>query len=346
MDAIRRDTDGLAPIAAVDGLSGSADEVSVVVCTRDRPDLLRSCIEGLVRLRPTPMEIVVVNNSPYDGHTARVVGDFSSSGHDIRYLREAQRGASRAKNKGLAAVRGRIVAFTDDDVRVDPPWIRGLLRGFARRADVACVTGMVATERLDYPAEKFFDARVSWSDSCEPAVFDLHSSASPFHPYAASAFGTGANMAFLTDALRDIKGFDESLGPGRPTRGGEDLDTFVRMLRANHALAYEPSALVWHRHRSDPAALRSQMFGYGTGLTGYLTKFLTSGTSAADLIRMLPRGLRHMRAEVARTKSPSVRSQLPRFLSLAEVIGWVYGPVAYVRSQRTVHRDRRRELRP
>src|SRR5436189_6261045 len=65
MEAVRRYTDGQTPTAPVQAPSATADAVSVVVCTRDRPEFLRRCLDGLLRLKPAPIEIVVVNNSPY-----------------------------------------------------------------------------------------------------------------------------------------------------------------------------------------------------------------------------------------------------------------------------------------
>ena len=108
----------------------------------------------------------------------------------------------------------------------------------------------------------------------EPRVYDLRSGrdASALYPYSAGIFGTGANFAVDRDLLMGLGGFDETLGAGTPAGGGEDLDAFVRVLRAHRSLVYEPSAVVWHRHRADPGAQRRQLFSYGTGLTPFLTK--------------------------------------------------------------------------
>jgi glycosyltransferase involved in cell wall biosynthesis len=325
---------------------GAAGEVSVVVCTRDRPADLYTCLTGLIDLDPAPLEIIVVDNAPGDARSRGVVESFNRTGAHVRYVREDAPGLSRARNAGLAAANGSIVAFTDDDVTVDRHWIAGLLRGFARRADVACVTGLVASARLDSLAERYFDARVSWASSCQPRLFDLRGGHPPLYPYTAGVFGTGANVAFRTRLLRDVGGFDESLGAGSLTRGGEDLDAFVRVLRTRQALAYEPGALVWHRHRVDLEALRRQMFGYGSGLTGYLTKYLLQPATALDILRRLPRGLLHMRRQLGRVDAPASRAAparpgVPHRLRAAELAGLAYGPVAYLRSRRALRRQRR-----
>src|SRR5206468_1387529 len=81
------------------------------------------------------------------------------------------------------------------------------------------------------------------------------------------AAGTGANFAFDRQFLMGLGGFDEALGAGAPTKGGEDLDIFVRAILSGRPLIYEPSAIVWHIHRVEVGELRTQMYNYGLGLT-------------------------------------------------------------------------------
>nr|MDT0667760.1 glycosyltransferase [Micromonospora sp. DSM 115978] len=104
-----------------------------------------------------------------------------------------------------------------------------------------------------------------------------------------------ANFAFRADVLRELGGFDEALGAGTPTGGGDDLDAFLRVLLAGHALAYEPAALVWHSHRADLEQLRQQMFNYGSGLSAYLTKYVLAAGTRRRLLAALPAGVTHLR---------------------------------------------------
>ncbi|GAA2005845.1 glycosyltransferase [Nakamurella flavida] len=284
--------------------------VSVVVCTRNRGDALRIVLADLQGLDATGLpggfEVVIVDNAPSD-ETGRAAFD-AQVGQDsrFRYVREPRPGLSCARNRGLAEVRGPVIAYTDDDVRVDAGWLLGLARGFDRRLDVGCVTGMVCTATLDTAAERYFDARVSWSDGCTPTVYDASSHPEdPLYPYAAGRFGTGASMAFRTQVVRELGGFDEALGAGTATKGGEDLDIFLRILQGGYTLAYEPAALVWHRHRSDMAGLRKQIFGYGSGLTAYVTKLLLDSRSRRALLRQVGPGL----AQAVRVTRSSKRVQ-------------------------------------
>lgn len=349
--------DGLAGLTAPDDLAAGAvpprdqvascsqavvdpTPVTVVVCTRNRADQMRSCLAGLLAISHPNLEVLIVDNAPTDDSTEHVFGDVVGGMPGFRYVRENRPGLSRARNKGLAEATNDIVAFTDDDVTVDQDWVTGLLRGFRAADNVACVTGLVATAALETVAEYYFDARVDWGVSCTPRLYDMGDNrpAEPLFPYSAGRFGTGANFAVHAGVLRALGGFDEALGAGTPTEGGEDLDAFVRVLLSGHALAYEPSALVWHRHRSDIDGLRRQMWGYGTGLTAYLAKHLRDRRSRADILRAAPRGLwRIMKIGSSTRESYGTAYELPRGLLAREYAGMVVGPLRYAQALRQAH---------
>jgi GT2 family glycosyltransferase len=312
--------------------------ISVVVCTRNRAQILRGCLERLRAVIYPAAEFIVVDNAPEDGQTRGVVAAFAETDDRFRYVLAREPGLSRARNLGLAHAEGSHVAYTDDDVSVDPLWLQGLIRGFQRGPTTACVTGLVCTASIITGAEAYFDARAaSWSTRCEAQVFDLVENRPPeaMYPYSAGIFGTGANFAFDRAFLRGIGGFDEALGAGTPTRGGEDLDIFVRVLRAGRAIVYEPSAMVWHHHRSDDEALRRQMFGYGTGLTAYVTKLLLQPATRADVVRRVPLGVRRL-AMIRGTTAERLRGRVdpPRGALLREFAGFAAGPLLYRRARR------------
>jgi GT2 family glycosyltransferase len=313
--------------------------VSVVVCTRDRADQLAGCLDRLRLLTYPRLEVVVVDNAPPDDATQRVVEAVQQQDPRFRYVREPRPGLSAARNKGLAEARGTVLAYTDDDVAVDPDWVQGVLRGFARRPDVGCVTGLVCTASISSPAEEYFDARTSlWSTRVEPQLFDLRGSGpdDPLYPYAPGLFGTGANIAFDRQLLLDLGGFDEALGAGTRTRGGEDLDIFVRVLRAGRALVYEPAAIVWHHHRADEDALLSQLYGYGTGLSAYLTKCLLQRETRAEILRRVVPGLRRRRAISDETSERlGGTAAAPPGAARRELQGLLVGPVLYLRARRS-----------
>lgn len=329
--------------------------VTVVVCTRNRAAELRECLRRLRLLDHPGLEVVIVDNAPSDDASRRAFDTEVGDDSRFRYVRESRPGLSCARNRGLAEATGEFVAYTDDDVRVDAGWIAALLRGFRTLPDVACVTGLVCAVSLSTPAEHYFDGKVSWSARCDPQVYRSDTGGmDALYPYAPGLFGTGASMAFRTRILRGLGGFDEALGAGTRTAGGEDLDIFVRIIRAGYGLAYEPSAVAWHSHRSDLAGLQAQMYGYGSGLTAFITKHLVNRHFRGGLTRRIPDGIR--RALLLSRNGSAIQSAGPaatpdvlpaRSLMRREWRGMAAGPLLYVIARRNVpaHRNDDQETR-
>jgi GT2 family glycosyltransferase len=308
--------------------------VSVVVCTRERASSLRATLQSLLAIRHESFEIIVVDNAPETTATRELVASLAAE-HPIRYVQEPRPGLSRARNRGLAEARAEIVAFTDDDVIVDSEWLSAILRGFTRAEQVGCVTGLVPAAELDTEAQAYFDSKLDWAESCKPRLFDLreHRPADDrTYPYSAGLFGAGANFAIRKSVFVRVGKFDEALGVGSPSRGGEDLDYFLRVVLAGEIIAYEPAALVWHVHRRENDALVSQMYGYGTGLTAYVFKHLlfTPGV-AIELMRRIPLSVAHFARDnnAARRSAPA-----PRGAMLSEARGLLAGPLLYALARR------------
>ena len=93
--------------------------MSIVVSTRDHPEYLARCLRSLLTLHYPDYEVIVVDNAPSTTATAELIQ--STYGHEARihYVCENRPGLSLARNCGIKAARGEILAFTDDDVVVD-----------------------------------------------------------------------------------------------------------------------------------------------------------------------------------------------------------------------------------
>lgn len=325
--------------------------VSVVVCTRNRAAMLTACLNALSRLSYGRLEFIIVDNAPTDDSTRQVVESLAGNDPRFRYVVEPQPGLSRARNRGLREATGDRVAFTDDDVVVDAAWVSGLVRGFGRRGDVGCVTGLACTASVTNAPEAYFDARnASWSTRFTPEVFDLSArqrrERGPMYPYSPGVFGTGACCAVDRRLALDLGGFDEALGAGARTRGGEDLDMFLRVVRAGRALAYEPAAIVWHQHRGDDAGLLRQMFGYGSGLSAYMTKLVVQSTTRGDVLRRIPRGaalMTRIGGDTSERLDQGVGA--PKGALLREFAGMAAGPALYWQAVRATGRDGRGRAR-
>jgi GT2 family glycosyltransferase len=298
--------------------------------------VLRDCLTALQKVSYDPIEFIVVDNAPSDEATRDVVAEFSASDPRVRYSREPRPGLSRARNHGISAAQFDLLAFTDDDVIVDPAWPAALAAAFASDPDAACVTGLVAARSLDAPAERYFDSRYSWGEAFQPRRHDLaeHRDHSRLYPFTAGIFGVGANFAIRRDVVARLGGFDPILGAGAPCRGGEDLDMFVRIILAGARICYTPAALAWHRHRISSQALARQVFSYGWGLGAYLAKRLRTHEMS---IILLARAAGYSALIFARMRQASRASQFKargKRLAVSEVLGVLAGAVCYWRVAR------------
>lgn len=312
--------------------------VTVVVCTRDRPEGAIATLRGLTALHYQRFEIVLVDNAPSSDRTKEAVQAEFGSDPRVRYVREPRPGLSCARNRGVAEAAGDIVAFTDDDVRVDPWWLNGIVRGFEHSAGVACVTGLIPSAEIDNSAQLYFDLRESWGVFCSRRVFDLTENRddSSLYPYSAGIFGAGANFALRRWVLKEVGSFDEALGAGTPCAGGEDLNMFMRIILGGHRLVYEPSAIVYHVHRSDVDALTKQMVAYGSGCTAALTAiFLRSSQARVELPVKLGNGILRIFTLNKRVRG---NPTLPSGLLAHEIGGMLLGPWLYTKGRRELRR--------
>ena len=309
--------------------------VTVVIATRDRPDSLLKCLDSLLLQTYSAMNIIVVDNAPSSNATADLVaGVFAPSGR-VQYAREDRPGLGTAHNTGLALSLGDIVAFTDDDVIVDPNWVAAIASEFALSPKIGCVTGMILPAELETRAQYWVERHGGFGKGVIRRVFDMEDNkpATPLFPYAAGAFGSGANMAFRRKALVEAGAFDGALGAGTPARGGDDLASFVAILEAGYQLVYSPSAIVWHYHRRAEEGVRRQAYGYGVGLGAYLTKQVVDNPGKLLFLgRKLPAALAHLLSAKSE-KMVRLPDDYPRHLIWRERFGILMGLPGYLQSR-------------
>ncbi|MER8235481.1 glycosyltransferase family 2 protein [Streptomyces sp. NPDC094049] len=342
----RTDAERLAAARPADDLA-VPPRASVVVATRERTERLARALDSLLAQDHPDFELIVVDNAPRTTGTHDLVARRYAD--RVRYLREDVPGLAVAHNTGLAAASGTVVAFTDDDVIADPHWLTALTRPFTDDPGLGCVTGLILPARLATPAQVLLEAHGGFAKGFAPRTYDpaRPPADEPLFPFTAGGFGSGANMAFRTEALRGAGGFDPATGTGTAARGGDDLYAFVAVLAAGHRLRYTADALVWHHHRDTWQDLRNQAYGYGAGLTAYLTAILVRTPRLLPaLLARLPRGLAHARTMTARRGADpgggavpgehgAHRHPWPRSLSRLERRGMLYGPVGYLRTRAT-----------
>ena len=310
---------------------------SVIVCTRDRTESLARCLASLRDLAYDAVEIIVVDNAPTSPRTAALVASMAAelrAPRTLRYVHENRPGLDWARNRGIAEAAHELIAFTDDDVRVDAAWLANLARAFTD-SSIMMVTGMVAPAELDTEAQiEFEDGYGGMSKGVLPKHWQ-RDTLDDVALLGAHHLGVGANMAFRAELLRRIGGFDTALDVGTPSHGAGDLEMFHRVLLSGAVAQYEPSALVWHSHRRDRAGLARQLRDNGRAFGVYLLGCAIRRTvPVAHVARYAVRiWIGWLVGRVVR--SLVGRDPLPVSLRAIELWGAMQAPWAYWRTRRS-----------
>lgn len=311
--------------------------VSVIIATRNRTDQLERCLESLCKQDYGRYEVIIVDNAPSNDETANLIQRLSADHANLRYSLEPKPGLSYARNCGLAEAKGEIVAFTDDDVLVDSHWITSLVKAFNITEKVACVTGMVFPAEFETLPQWWLKLYGGFDRGFKQRIYDLREFRDPssFYPYVPGILGAGANMAFDIQFLREIEGFDVTLGTGGPTMGGEDLMIFFQTIMKGYRLVYYPSAIMYHFDRREQKDFYRQIYGWGVGFTAFLTKcILEKPMRLFDILGRIINVI--LKGKITRhtIKEPGY----PRELPWLERRGMLYGPIAYLKSWWKVRR--------
>lgn len=241
--------------------SSKTETVSVIICTRDRPEQLEQCLQSLQKLSEPPHEIIIVDNAPQTEQTRHLVRDMPS----IRYVLEPRPGLSVARNTGVRHSTGEIIAFTDDDVIVHPDWLSRLRQSF-EDSQVMAMTGLILPAQLETEAQLIFEVGLgNFGWGYQVKIFDQQFFRATKHlGVPVWRIGAGANMAFRRSVFEAVGHFDERLGAGA-SGCSEDSEYWYRVLAKGWTCKYEPSAVVFHIHRRDLKGLKHQMYQYMQG---------------------------------------------------------------------------------
>lgn len=235
--------------------------LSLVVCTRNRAAQLGLCLEAVGKLDcHVAWELIVVDNGS-DDHTGTVIKAFQDRKRcNMKIVHAPIVGLSRARNLGLAAARGDIIAFIDDDCYPVPGYLNAIL------------------ETFDDPLVGFAGGRVLLHDPSDQRItLQESTTALRIAPgiFLRSGMLHGANMAFRRDALLSVRGFDERLGAGSPFKAAEDSDAQRRVSADGWYGRYAPELVVRHHHgRRGPAEVRALLRGYDCGIGAGMAKCL------------------------------------------------------------------------
>jgi len=237
------------PKPALDAVQGAFTEVpfsprlrwprvSVVVCSYNGARTIRDSLEGLDRLEYPDYEVIVVDDGSSDA-TGAIARQY-----ECRVIQTENRGLATARNIGLAAATGEIVAYLDDDAYPDPHWLTYLAATFLR-SSYAGVGGPNIAPPGDGPI----------------AECVARAPGGPVHVLTSDREAEhipGCNMAFRKSCLEAIGGFDPQF-----RIAGDDVDVCWRLQERGWALGFHPAAMVWHHRRNSVRTYWKQQIGYG-----------------------------------------------------------------------------------
>ncbi|HEX2104464.1 MAG TPA: glycosyltransferase [Solirubrobacteraceae bacterium] len=232
--------------------------VSVVVCSHNGAATLGECLDGLLEVQYADMEVIVVDDGSSDA-TASIAALYP-----FRLISTEPRGLSAARNRGLEAATGDIVAYIDDDARPDPHWLTYLAATF------------MATDHAGVGGPNIAPAGAPPVAQCVDNV-----PGGPTHVLLSDRVAEhipGCNMAFRRARLEAIGGFDEQFKVA-----GDDVDVCWRLQEQGWTLGFSPAAVVFHRRRESVRGFLRQQRGYGRAEALLERKWPDKYTGAGDL---------------------------------------------------------------
>lgn len=214
--------------------------LSVVIPTRDRPELLADCLESIVGQPEPPggLEVLVIDDGSAEPLEPTVT-PFAGRGLPVRCVRQAAAGLNAARNQGLRDADGELVAFLDDDTIVGPGWAIAVHEGFEREhCDV--IGGRITLKLEDglprWLTEKQLGYLSRYDLGETPREVD-----EPLLPF-------GANLALARSALEGVEPFRVGLDRvGSSLVSNGEIELLRRIRAAGGRIVYWPAAAVAHR---------------------------------------------------------------------------------------------------
>jgi cellulose synthase/poly-beta-1,6-N-acetylglucosamine synthase-like glycosyltransferase len=212
--------------------------VSVIVCACNAASTIDECLQSLAELNYPHYQVIVVDDGSSDG-THEIVSKYK-----VQSIRVPNSGLSKARNLGIEASRGDIVAFLDSDAYADPDWLFYMVAALDEHNASA-----VGGPNLSPPQDTFTAQCVDQAPGNPTCVLVDNENAEHI---------PGCNMVFRKDAFHAVGLFD-----AQHRAAGDDVDLCWRLLVADKKIVYHPSAVVWHHRRPTIAGYLRQQKGYG-----------------------------------------------------------------------------------
>ncbi|MGE5224348.1 MAG: glycosyltransferase family 2 protein [Omnitrophica WOR_2 bacterium] len=238
----------------------SLPEAALIIASRDRPALLADTVNSVLQGETLPAEIVVVDQSRQPHPTLSKID--AAPGCQVRYIWSQTSGVSRARNIGIAAAQCDILSIIDDDLLVEPGWYPALTQALLAAGQKSVISGQVRP----YAVETGGGFAPSTKTDQAPMIYQGRVGKDVLYT---------ANMAMYRQAVQDVGGFDERLGPGSSFPGSEDSDFGYRLLEAGYRILYAPQAVVNHRPWRTGENYLPLRWNYGLGRGAFYAKYLS-----------------------------------------------------------------------
>lgn len=232
---------------------------TLIIPTHNRKDLLRACLRAATTQNHGDFEIILVDDASSDGTDALVKAEYPQ----INYLHlDVNRGPAAARNRGIAAARGEVLVFTDDDCLLPPEFLSALEVGYRQYPAAAGVGGYLEPPQdlvTSNPWARYevYVTHQIYKAGSEPVLGGM----------GCPAGGTNS-MSYYKRILDEAGGFDESF----PVPGGEDTDLKRRIVDAGHQVLYLPLKVI-HLHEYDLPHFWRKQYTHGRGSIHFEKKY-------------------------------------------------------------------------
>ena len=242
------------------GTPANLPATSLIICSRNRPEMRYEAIESILQGNEVPTELIVIDQSDVSHPTLAAL--TTNRPCELRYFWMQSVGLSRANNQGITTARHDLLVFTHDDILVTPTWFGSLVRSLINAGTRAVVTGRV----LPATAETSSNFAPSTKSDEVAATYEGRIGIDVLFPM---------NMAMYSSAIDEIGKFDECLGPGTCFPAAEDNDLGFRLLEAKYRIIYVPEAILYHRAWRTDQDYIPLRWSYGRGQGAYYAKYLS-----------------------------------------------------------------------
>jgi GT2 family glycosyltransferase len=282
---------------------------SLLICSRNRTQLLWETIQSILKGDEVPPEIVVIDQSKTPD--SNLMNFQSERKCEFRYVWSEKKGVSVGRNLAVSIATHPILVFTDDDMLVTPTWFGSLVRSLLTGGPQSVITGRVLSSNEDdfqghAPSTRNDKQTVIYKGRIDRDVLFTN------------------NMAICRSVIKSIGGFDTNLGPGTPFPAAEDNDLAFRLLEAGYRIIYDPHAVIYHRAwRSEDEYLWLH-WNYGCGQGAFYAKYF-SLKDPYTIRRMI----RNVGGYLLRVPYRILRQRAQAYRDILYVGGLLYGAVRW-----------------